>query len=69
MTRKNFIVNPYKRKIANHLAKIWLILASAEEEIRRMEQDGFQADAPPFRNKISRLKHILADIEEEDSID
>lgn len=69
MSRKNFVVNPYKRKIANHLAKIWLILASTEEDVRRMEQDGFQADATPFRNKISRLKHILADIEEDDSID
>ena len=66
---KHFVINPYKRKIANHFAKIWLILASAEEEIHRMEQSGFQADAPPFRNKISRLKQILADIEEDDSID
>ena len=56
---KHFAINPYTRKIANHLAKIWLILASAEEEIRRMEQDGFQADALPFRSKIGRFLYCF----------
>lgn len=61
---KNPKLNPYKHRIAKYLAKIWLNIAAAEEEIRLMEQDGYHDGALEFRKQLAALKLALAGHEE-----